>query len=353
MPASTTLSELFTDWNGFEHFVAELHRTGSVEVEHNVTVIGRSGASRQIDVLVRHKVGLYEHLIVIECKFWNSPVERQHVDALATTIREVGASRGVIFSVEGFQHGAIAQARHESIGLYKIRPLDDDEWGKPGRYIDLWLHIVSISIGAFKMPGSMCVGQPPTGPLIINLDSMDGSRSSHTPLRIPGNSPTTLEDMLIDTGRQCARKVYKPIVMNFDGAEEGDFKVKLKVEIKPKIPAEATIMGALMLLPEMNYELGVKISQSRIRMDRGRHLAFVLAVEDCITKSVNIASRATDEDHTIFSLREHNISPEVPFENGSIASIWLSNPVPFDEFADVPLSADGPFTAISLSSLDK
>ena len=68
MPAPTTLCEIFTDWDGFEQFVARLHRTGSVTVEHNVTLTGRSGASRQIDVLVRHKEGLYEHLIVVECK---------------------------------------------------------------------------------------------------------------------------------------------------------------------------------------------------------------------------------------------------------------------------------------------
>ncbi len=72
MPAPTTLCEIFTDWDGFEQFVARLHRTGSVTVEHNVTLTGRSGASRQIDVLVRHKEGLYEHLIVVECKYRKS-----------------------------------------------------------------------------------------------------------------------------------------------------------------------------------------------------------------------------------------------------------------------------------------
>jgi len=152
MPAPTTLSEIFTDWGGFEQFIAQLHRTGSVAVEHNATLIGRSGASRQIDVLVRHKEGLYEHLIVVECKYRKSPIKRHHVDALATTIREVGASRGVIFSTEGFQRGAIEQAEHENIGLFKLRPLEDDEWGKPGRHIDLWLHVVTISIGHSRLP---------------------------------------------------------------------------------------------------------------------------------------------------------------------------------------------------------
>jgi hypothetical protein len=104
-------------------------------------------APRQIDVLVRHKQGLYEHLIVVECKYWNSPVERLHVDALATTVREVGASRGVIVSTKGFQSGAITQAQHESIDLFVVRELTDEEWGLPGRVVNLFLQIIQPSIG--------------------------------------------------------------------------------------------------------------------------------------------------------------------------------------------------------------
>lgn len=112
-----TLEDMVQDWGGFERLVAELHDTGTVTVEHDVILTGRSGAPRQIDVLVRHREGFYEHLIVVECKYRNSPVERIHVDALTTTVREVGASRGVIFSTRGFQSGAITQAAHDNIAL--------------------------------------------------------------------------------------------------------------------------------------------------------------------------------------------------------------------------------------------
>lgn len=76
---------LVEDWGGLKKLVAELRETGEVTVEHDVVLQGRSDAPRQIDFLVRDKQGLYEHLIVVECKYWNSPVERLHVDALATT----------------------------------------------------------------------------------------------------------------------------------------------------------------------------------------------------------------------------------------------------------------------------
>lgn len=350
MPAPTAISDLFTDWCGFEKFIAELHKTGSVVVEHNVTLIGKSGASRQIDVLIRHKEGLYEHLIVVECKFRKSPIKREHVDALANTIQEVGASKGAIFSIKGFQRGAIEQAKHENIGLYKVRELEDDEWGKPGRNIDLWLHVVTISVGAFAAPGSMCVGSPPTGPLSIALDNSSEGRSSQTPLCIPGQAPTTLEALLIDTARKSARAIYKPCVINFEGIEEGNLKHKIKVQIKPKIAAEVLSMGAVLLFPEMTYELGLMVAQSRIQIDRGSDYGFVLAVEDCVSKTMTIASRAAADEHTSFKEPRNEFSHEEVYQNGSIATIWLNGMSPFEEFADVPLSADIPLMEFSLSS---
>jgi hypothetical protein len=350
MSAPTTLSEIFTDWGGFEQFVAELHQTGSVTVEHNVTLTGRSGASRQIDVLVRHKEGLYEHLIVVECKYRKSPIKRHHVDALATTIREVGASRGVIFSTKGFQRGAIEQAEHENIGLFKLRPLEDDEWGKPGRHIDLWLHFITISVGAFKAPRSLLVGPAPKGRPALSLDATQGGQSTATPLKIPGQPPTTLEALLIKTAQNSARAIYTPVVMDFDGAEEGELKRKVKVRIKPEFAAEVSTMGTVLLFREITYELGLKVSQSRIQTDRGGDYAFVLAVEDCVSHGVTIASRAASDEHTTFAKKVQPVSSDDAYQNGSIASIWLGGMTPFEEFQDVPLS-DGPGMEMSLKSL--
>jgi len=48
---------------------------------------GRSGASRQIAVLLRHKRGLYERLVIVECKYWSRNVEHSDVDVLMATVR--------------------------------------------------------------------------------------------------------------------------------------------------------------------------------------------------------------------------------------------------------------------------
>ncbi len=136
------------DWGGFEKLVAKLHETGTVTVEHNVTLTGQSGAPRQIDVLVRHTEGLYEHLILVECKHWKSNVKRIQIDALATAVRDLKASKGVIFTTKGFQSGAVRMAEAVGVDLIKVRGFTDTEWGSPGRHVDFNIQYFQRSIGS-------------------------------------------------------------------------------------------------------------------------------------------------------------------------------------------------------------
>jgi Restriction endonuclease len=190
MPAKT-LADLVKDWGGFEKLVADLSQTGEVTVEHNVSLTGRSGAARQIDVLIRHKQGLIEHLVIVECKYWNSSVERLHVDALATTVREVGASRGVIISTAAaFQRGAIEQARHDAIELFRVREPTVEEWGRPGRHIDFYLHVLSVALGPLRIEGTFTIDplRPTSTTLALSLG--DGASESHTPAICDGRPET-------------------------------------------------------------------------------------------------------------------------------------------------------------------
>lgn len=148
------LGGLVSDWGGFEKLVAELNATGNVTVEHDVKLTGKSGAARQIDVLIRHQEGLIEHLVIIDCKHWKERVSRVEVDALATSVRELNASRGVLFSVMGFESGAVTQAKADGIKLFTVRELTDKEWGLPGRYIDFYLTCIAKAVRTLTVPGA-------------------------------------------------------------------------------------------------------------------------------------------------------------------------------------------------------
>src|SRR5689334_918012 len=134
--------DLVGDWGGFEELVAKLHETGTVTVQRDVTLVGKSGAPRQIDVLVTHTEGLYTHRILVECKCWKTEVKRTHIDAMVTAMNDLSASKGVFFTTKGYQSGAETMARASGIELFRVRDLTDEEWGGPGRVVSLFIHII-------------------------------------------------------------------------------------------------------------------------------------------------------------------------------------------------------------------
>lgn len=335
------LSGLIADWGGFEELVAQLHQTGTVTVERNVTLIGRSGAPRQIDVLVRHQEGLYEHKVVVECKYWNSPVERLHVDALATTVQEVGADRGVIFSTHGFQSGAITEAQHQAIRLFKIREPSDEEWGRPGRIVELWLHVIGISVGNPQLHGTHVYGLvTPWGvqsPAIPSLDIRLGDETAPgTPISIDDRPDKTLEAFIERLAGDTARRSYTPVPLRFqDGSFDGEVLFTINVSYEPAKAMRIHTSATTIFVPKMTFQVGVLVSQTRIRMDRGQNLAFFLAVEDCINRTVTAASRSIGERTTVLTPLKSTmaIPAEDVFQNGSLLQAWTKGFQPFTEFA--------------------
>jgi len=345
------LADLVSDWGGFELLVAQLHETGQVSVEHNITLMGRSGAPRQIDVLVRHREGLYEHLIVVECKYRNSPVERLHVDALATTIREVGAARGVIFSVEGFQSGAVEQAKHENISLFRVREPTDQEWGLPGRHIDLWLQVISLGLGPPSFPNARAIAFAPTPPINLELVLGYPEHGSRTPARVSGSEETTLEAIVEKLARVSAREAYQPVRLNFgDDTWNGVVRSVCDVHFGGEKPIEVRLPTALVYLPEFHFRLGVRVDQSRIQIDRAEPYAFALAVEDCVQGAVSTAARKRGELQTkVMPVSESAADPADILQNGSIALVWAGPFVPWAEFDGIE-PAKGEHRRLSLKA---
>lgn len=334
-----SIEDMVGDWGGFERLIADLHDTGSVTVEHDVILPGRSGAPRQIDVLVRHRQGLYEHLVVVECKYRNTAVERLHVDALATTVREVGADKGVIMSTQGFQKGAVTQAKHDNISLFQIREPSAEEWGLPGRHIDLWLQAIALSIGPVMFPGSGFQGVPPADPTLALRLGGGLEHESRTPIENTGRAEPTLERLIDRLARDAAKIAWKPCRIAFEsGADEGEHCARFKVNFAPPVPVRAPQPTGALILPRIEFDVGLTISQGRLQIDRAANYAFVLAVEDCVNKVVSTASRVRDEATTVICPpRSEAVDPEDIYQNGSVAQIWLEG---FTDFA--PFEASPP-----------
>ncbi|MFZ1907293.1 MAG: restriction endonuclease [Steroidobacteraceae bacterium] len=333
------LNSLISDWGGFEKLVAKLHETGSVEVQHNVTLVGKSGAPRQIDVLVKHREGLYEHLIIVECKYWKDHVSRLHVDALISTVDELNASRGVIFSINGFQEGAILAAKHAAIDLFQVRELTDQEWGLPGRVVDFYLQVIQGSFGNPVLHDPTIMAQQGTEPkpVSINLQFDEKGPISSTPLLLPNGKPATnrLEKYVLDATHEGLRRFTASAVPLNEGKDGTSYFVAA-MNLIPDKPFAIPQDNMLAIVPKISFDLGIKVSQSRMRHDRAEKYLFALAVENCVNGSVSSAARPKEGDNTELNLLP-TPNPEPPKDvlvNGSIMRVFVAVMFPFEEMLD-------------------
>lgn len=108
----------------YERLVAShLHALGrdlpGFRVEHLEKITTPEGDFR-IDVTARFNPLGADFLVLIECKRHSRPVERREVQILADKVRAIRAHKGMLFSTNGFQEGAIEYAQFHRIALARI-----------------------------------------------------------------------------------------------------------------------------------------------------------------------------------------------------------------------------------------
>lgn len=118
------------DYKKLEKLVAKIQQdfAPNSTVTHNVRIAGKSGAQRQIDVLVEDKVGQYNIRIVLDCKDYKHPVDIKDVDECAGLFEDVSAMRGVIVCPAGFTKFAKARAQQLQIDLYSPIDTNAHKW---------------------------------------------------------------------------------------------------------------------------------------------------------------------------------------------------------------------------------
>lgn len=99
------------------------------EVVHDAKLDGRlSGRSRQVDVLVRQKIGQYEMRIVLDCKDYARPVDVKGVEEFHGLIMDVGANKGALVCPKGFTAAAKTRATGLQVDLYSPFDTDPHKW---------------------------------------------------------------------------------------------------------------------------------------------------------------------------------------------------------------------------------
>lgn len=119
------------DYEDLELLVAKIQRelAPTAQVLHNQRLPGRkSGRQRQIDVLVKDRIGQYEIQIVVDCKDYKKPADVKSVEEFYGLVDDVGAQKGVLVCPSGFSEAAKTRAEGLQIALYSPVDTDPHKW---------------------------------------------------------------------------------------------------------------------------------------------------------------------------------------------------------------------------------
>ena len=109
-----------------EKLVAEIFRAKGYYVKHNVKLIGRSGVEHQIDVYAEYKAPLHTSKIIVECKAYDKPIDKDVVMKLIHEVDDLGVDRGILVTTSYFTPDTISTAKGYNIDLWdgaKLREL--------------------------------------------------------------------------------------------------------------------------------------------------------------------------------------------------------------------------------------
>ncbi len=112
------------------------------QVLRNQKLEGKSGARRQIDVLIRDRAAGRTVNIVVDGKYFNRKVNVGVVESFAGLVRDVRADRGILVTNVGYTSGALKRAQSERQGIeldiLTTDPINlwmfQSKWGFP--YVD-------------------------------------------------------------------------------------------------------------------------------------------------------------------------------------------------------------------------
>jgi len=75
----------------------------------------------EIDISLRFNALGVDFLLLVECKKYKSKVKRQQVQTLRDTVQAIGADKGIMISVLGYQQGAITYGQRHRLPLLTIQ----------------------------------------------------------------------------------------------------------------------------------------------------------------------------------------------------------------------------------------
>lgn len=109
-----------------ERLIANLFKAKGYDVRHNVKMRGRSRVEHQIDVYAEYKAPLHVSKIIIECKSYDKPIDKDIIMKLIHVVQDLGVDKGILVTTSYFTPDAVSTAQGYNVELWdyaKIREL--------------------------------------------------------------------------------------------------------------------------------------------------------------------------------------------------------------------------------------
>ena len=118
-----TESAAFDKGRHLEQEIARVLEAGGYAVSRNLVREGRSGARHEIDVFGEKSDGLTVYSLVVECKAWAKPINKDVVAKAHHVAGDIGAHKVIVVGLEGATVGAEQTATQLGVELWGPKSL--------------------------------------------------------------------------------------------------------------------------------------------------------------------------------------------------------------------------------------
>lgn len=101
-----------------EEKIEKYFQLNGYKTKRNFIVEGNSGSKHEIDVFAEKSDAVTSIKIMVECKAWDKPIEKDVVSKAHYVLNDSGANKAIIVSLRGFRVGAKAAAEKLGIELW-------------------------------------------------------------------------------------------------------------------------------------------------------------------------------------------------------------------------------------------
>ncbi len=306
--------------------------------------MGKSGARRQVDVLITHKTKLHTYTTLVECKKWKEKVDRSVVDVLYAAIEDLNASKGVIFTTSGYEEGAEKYASSKNIDIFVVRELTQEEWGLPGEIIHFYMHLIAGNLSSFSMPNAQMVPLIEEYPTSLNIDividkdkKMDESLSLYSVKN--GEKGVNLIQLLWQKQGDLLHLICNSIPLLEDGNHEANLVILSEIELDFSNYEfrQLRLKYGAVNINKIQFKLITHLSQTLFHYDRSENFDIALTIENYIKRQIHIISKSKVKDNISMTdnlfdklVKDKIIKDGQVLENNSILKVYCDPTVKID-----------------------